>query len=80
MPKKVPLIAVTVHRDNRPFDVPVNKPFNFTDDEVNEVEAAVPGALRDPVNEAAASAPAPAAGAKAAAAAKAGAKAEGGDL
>lgn len=51
MPKKVPLISITVHREKRPVDVPVNKPFDFTEEEVEQIEAAVPGSLRDPVNE-----------------------------
>lgn len=51
MPKKIPLVSVTVFRDNKPVALPVGKPFAFTDAEVQEVEAAIPGALRDPINE-----------------------------
>jgi hypothetical protein len=52
MPKKVPLISVTVHRDNKPMVLPVGKVFAFTEEEVSEINAMVPGSLRDPVNEA----------------------------
>ena len=75
MPKKVPLIAITVHRDNKPIVPPVGKSFDFTDAEIAEVEAMMPGGLRDPVNEApvatiAPAAPSPAPAAKGAKGAK----------
>ena len=65
MPKKVPLISVTVFRDSKPVALPVGKPFDFTEDEVAEIDAMVPGSLRDPIVEVAAASvsadPAPAA-------------------
>ena len=51
MPKKVPLISVTVFRNNKPVALPVGKPFDFTEEEVAEVEAMQPGGLRDPIVE-----------------------------
>lgn len=51
MPKKVPLISVTVFRDGKPLALPVNKPYDFTEDEVDEIDALAPGALRDPIVE-----------------------------
>lgn len=51
MPKKVPLISVTVFRDSKPVALPVGKPFDFTEDEVSEIEAMMPGGLRDPIVE-----------------------------
>lgn len=51
MPKKVPLISVTVFREGKPIALPVNKPFDFTEDEVDEIESMVPGSLRDPIVE-----------------------------
>jgi len=61
MPKKIPLIAITVHRDGKPVVPPVGKPFDFTEDEIAEVNGMVAGAMRDPVNESPVAAPAPAA-------------------
>ena len=54
MPKKVPLIAVTVFRDGKAKELPVGKPADFTEDEVAEIESMVPGSLRDPIVEVAA--------------------------
>ena len=58
MPKKIPLISVTVHRNGKPIEPTIGKPFEFTDEEIDEVLQAVPGSMRDPVNEEAPSAPA----------------------
>lgn len=54
MPKKVPLIAVTVFRDGKGKELPIGRPADFTEDEVAEIEAMVPGSLRDPIVEVAA--------------------------
>ena len=54
MPKKVPMIAVTVFRDGKAKELPVGKPADFTEDEVAEIESMVPGSLRDPIVEVAA--------------------------
>lgn len=65
MPKKVPLISVTVFRDGKAKEAPLNRPFDFTEDEVAEIESMAPGSLRDPIVEVAATSvsadPAPAA-------------------
>lgn len=55
--KKVPLIQVVVHRQVGNTDVtksvhpPIGKTFEFTQDEVDEIEGMRKGSLRDPVNE-----------------------------
>lgn len=54
MPKKVPLISVTVFRDGKAKELPVGRPADFTEDEVAEIESMVPGSLRDPIVEVAA--------------------------
>lgn len=58
MPKKIPLISVTVHRNGKAVEPTIGKPFDFTAEEIAEVLQAVPGSMRDPVNEEAAPAPA----------------------
>lgn len=51
MVSKVPHHSVTVHRDGKNFTPPVGVPFDFTAEEIAEVEAHSEVALRDPVNE-----------------------------
>lgn len=52
MPKKVSNVSVTVIRDGKRQTIAANsEPFDFTKDEIAEINAAKAGALRDPVNE-----------------------------
>lgn len=52
MANKIPLISITVHRDKKPVTPPVGRAFDFTVEEIDEIEQMMPGALRNPVNEA----------------------------
>jgi hypothetical protein len=51
MPKFVAVQGVRVHRDGKAVDVPLNEPFDFTDEEVADIQAMNPGAIREPINE-----------------------------
>lgn len=51
MPIRIPTQSVIVQRNGSNYVPPVGKPFNFTADEVAEVNALAPDALRKPVNE-----------------------------
>lgn len=51
MPKRVPTVSVIVIRDGKRVSPPLNKGFNFTDDEITQINAIQPGALRKPINE-----------------------------
>ncbi len=51
MPKRVPTVSVIVIREGKRVSPPLNKGFNFTDDEITAINKAQPGALRKPVNE-----------------------------
>ena len=58
---KIPDHRVVVFRDGKRQEALAGKPFDFTADELKDIEkVAGPEALRDPVNEAAEVAPAPA--------------------
>lgn len=52
--QKIPLVQIVVHRDGKPVRPEIGSAYGFTATEIAEIEAAVPGALRDPINEAAA--------------------------
>ena len=45
MPLKIARESIKVSRDGAPVWVPTGKPFNFTDEEVEQIEAASPTAL-----------------------------------
>ena len=51
--QKIPLVQIVVHRDGKPVRPEIGSAYGFTAAEIAEIEAAVPGALRDPINEAA---------------------------
>lgn len=51
MPKRVPTASVIVIREGKRVSPPLNKGFNFTDDEIKQITAIMPGALRKPINE-----------------------------
>lgn len=51
MPTKIARHTVTVHRDGKSVRAPIGKPFDFTDEEVKQVDEANPRALRVPHNE-----------------------------
>jgi hypothetical protein len=51
MPKRVPTIGVIVIRDGKRVSPPLNKGFNFTDDEITQINAIHATALRKPINE-----------------------------
>lgn len=53
MPKRVPTASVIVIREGKRVSPPLNKGFNFTDDEITQINAIMPGALRKPINESA---------------------------
>lgn len=59
MPIRIPTQTVIVHRNGSNYAPPIGSPFNFTAEEVDEINQLAPDALRKPVNEeAAAAAPA----------------------
>lgn len=43
--KRVPLQSITVIRKSQAFVPPIGEPFDFTDDEVEQIEAMNPDAL-----------------------------------
>lgn len=51
MPKRVPTASVIVIRDGKRVNPPLNKGFNFTDAEIEQINGIMPGALRKPINE-----------------------------
>ena len=51
MTKKVPTVQVVVHRDGQLVRPEVGKVFDFTADEIKEIESLRKNSLRDPVNE-----------------------------
>lgn len=52
MPKRVPVNTIIVKRDGKNFVPPIGKPFDFTQDELNDINAVMPGAVRKIINEA----------------------------
>jgi len=54
----IPVQGVVVHRDGKSFSPEIGKPFEFSDDEANDIAAMNPGAVRSPVNEGGDEAPA----------------------
>ena len=51
MPIRVPLQTVIVQRNGANFAPPLGKPFTFTADEVRDIDAVNPNAIRKPLNE-----------------------------
>lgn len=51
MPKLVANVTIGVQRKGERVDVKPGQPFDFTEDEVNEINAINPEYLRTPVNE-----------------------------
>ena len=49
MPIRVPLQSVPVVRDGKRVEPKIGEPFEFTDDEVQHIEAANPDALSDQI-------------------------------
>jgi len=49
MPIRVPLQSVVVHRNKQAVVPPLDKPFDFTEDEIVQIEAVNPTALSDVV-------------------------------
>lgn len=49
MPIRVPLQSVVVLRNKQSVTPPLDKPFEFTDDEIAQIEAVNPAALSDVV-------------------------------
>lgn len=45
MPKRTPVQTVTVVREGKTVYPAIGKPFNFTEDEINQIEAANPDAI-----------------------------------
>lgn len=45
--KRVPLQSITVMRDKKTFNPPIGEPFDFTDEEVEQVMAMNPDALSE---------------------------------
>lgn len=54
MPKRIPTCTVIVQREGKNFKPAIGKPFDFTADEIEEINNVMPSALRKPVNEEAA--------------------------
>lgn len=51
MPSRVPVHQVVVHRDGKNIYVPIGKPFDFTQEEIEQVLAHDPNGLRRAINE-----------------------------
>lgn len=51
MPIRIPTQTVIVQRNGANFAPKLGEPFNFTTDEVEEINTLAPDALRKPVNE-----------------------------
>lgn len=51
MPKRIPNVAITLHRDGTRVDVVAGKLFDFTKDELDQLKLLNPDAVRLPRNE-----------------------------
>lgn len=51
MAKFIPVQGVYVHRDGKTVAAPIGEPFDFTDEEVADIQALNPSAIREPINE-----------------------------
>lgn len=51
MPIRVPVQTVIVHRNGKNIAAPIGKPFEFTNEELAEIKAINPRAIRMPINE-----------------------------
>jgi len=51
MPMRVPTISTVVVREGKRKTVEPGKPFNFSDEEIEQINRIYPGGLRKPVNE-----------------------------
>lgn len=51
MTKRIPVQTITVVRDGKNFIPPIGKPFDFTDEEMADIERLNPAAIREAVNE-----------------------------
>lgn len=51
MPKRVPVNTIILKRDGKNFVPPIGKPFDFTQDELNDITAVMPNAVRKIINE-----------------------------
>lgn len=52
MPKRVPLNTIVVHRNGKNVVPPIGKPFDFTQQELDDIMAVMPNAVRKIINEA----------------------------
>lgn len=52
MPIRIPIQTVIVHRNGKNVAAPIGKPFEFTNEELAEIRALNPRAIRVPINEA----------------------------
>lgn len=57
MPKRIPMQTVIVQRDGKQVAPPIGKAFEFTREELDQIKAVAPDAIRHPVNEEEAEAP-----------------------
>lgn len=51
MPKRIPHHSVVVHRDGKNIRPPLGQPFEFTQEEVDQIHGFNPAALRRPIIE-----------------------------
>lgn len=51
MTKRIPVQTITVVREGKNFIPPIGKPFDFTDEEMADIEKLNPAAVREAVNE-----------------------------
>lgn len=51
MPKRIPVTAVHVYRNGKEFVPPIGQAFDFTAEELADINAVNPDAVRKPVNE-----------------------------
>lgn len=51
MPKRIPVQTVIVNRDGKQIAAPIGKPFDFTNEELADIKAVNPDAVRIAVNE-----------------------------
>lgn len=51
MPQRIPNVAITLHRGGKRIEVTPGKAFNFTKEEIADLNGLNPNALRLPVNE-----------------------------
>ena len=51
MPKLIPVHTVILHRDGKQVVPPLGQPFDFTKEEIADIDRLLPGAVREPVVE-----------------------------